>query len=84
MSNSNKPCTETGHQPNTQQLGQAAFGHLAKLDRGFRIMTPQGTLVIKLESEVPAPVIVNSGSNADISASSNANSAANNAEENTE
>lgn len=66
MSNSNKPCTENGHQTNTQQLGQAAFGHLAKLDRGIRIMTPQGTLIIKLENEIPATV-VKSVSTADVS-----------------
>lgn len=50
MSNSNKPCTEQGNQPNAQQFGQAAFGSLTKLERGIRLMTPQGTLVIKLEN----------------------------------
>jgi hypothetical protein len=50
MSNSNKPCTDQGNQPNAQQFGQAAFGNLAKLERGIRLVTPQGTLVIKLEN----------------------------------
>ena len=50
MSNSNKPCTEQGNQPNAQQFGQAAFGNLSKMERGIRLMTPQGTLVIKLEN----------------------------------
>lgn len=47
MSNSNKPCTEAGNQPSSSQ-----FGNLAKLERGVRLMTPQGTLIIKLENEV--------------------------------
>ncbi|CAF0918137.1 unnamed protein product [Brachionus calyciflorus] len=50
MSNSNKPCTEQGNQPSAQQFGQAVFGNLPKLDRGIRLMTPQGILVIKLEN----------------------------------
>lgn len=51
MSNSNKPCTEAGHQPNSTQLGNVTFGGLPKLERGARIKTPQGTLIIKLENE---------------------------------
>lgn len=51
MSNSNKPCTENGHQASSTQFGSVSFGHLPKLDRGVRIMTPQGTLIIKLENE---------------------------------
>jgi hypothetical protein len=51
MSNSNKPCTEAGHQPNSTQLGNVTFGNLPKLERGARIKTPQGTLIIKLENE---------------------------------
>ena len=50
MSNANKPCMEQGNQPNAKEFGQAVFGNLAKLDRGIRLMTPQGTLVIKLEN----------------------------------
>lgn len=85
MSNSNKPCTETGHQSNTQQLGQAAFGHLQKLERGIRIMTPQGTLVIKLENEAANPVIVNSSSSADLASSSTNNgTSTNNLDDNTD
>jgi hypothetical protein len=51
MSNSNKPCTENGHQTSSTQFGNVTFGHLPKLERGVRIMTPQGTLIVKLENE---------------------------------
>lgn len=51
MSNSNKPCTESGNQPASTQFGNVAFGNLPRLERGVRIMTPQGTLIIKLENE---------------------------------
>lgn len=78
MSNSNKPCSETGHQSNVLELGKAAFGHLPKLDRGIRILTPQGTLVIRLENEAApstpatqAHSVPNSNSNADLSSSTN-------------
>lgn len=51
MSNSNKSCNESGHpQPTTNGLA-SAYG---KLERGVRIVTPQGNLLIKLESE-PLP-----------------------------
>ena len=72
MSNSNKPCTETGHQSNVLELGKAAFGNLPKLDRGIRIMTPQGTLVIKLENE-SQPAVPNSNSTADLSSNNTTN-----------
>ncbi len=57
MSNSNKPCTEHGHASNSAQFGNAAFGHLPRLDRGVRLLTPQGTLIVKLinESAVVTP-----------------------------
>lgn len=51
MSNSNKPCTENGHPANSAQFGTAAFGHLPRLDRGVRLLTPQGTLIVKLINE---------------------------------
>ena len=52
MSNASKPCTENGHQSsNPTQFGNVSFGHLPKLEKGVRIMTPQGTLTIKLENE---------------------------------
>ncbi len=51
MSNSNKPCTDQGHATNCAQFGNAAFGHLPRLDRGVRLLTPQGTLIIKLINE---------------------------------
>jgi len=51
MSNSNKPCTDQGHATNCSQFGDAAFGHLPRLDRGVRLLTPQGTLIIKLINE---------------------------------
>lgn len=49
MSNSNKQCNESGHQPANAPMVNP-FGHLAKLERGARILTPQGTLIIKLEN----------------------------------
>jgi len=51
LSNSNKPCTEAGHQPSSTQFGNVTFGNLPKLEKGVRIMTPQGTLIMKLENE---------------------------------
>lgn len=57
MSNSNKPCSQEGHASNSAQFGTAAFGHLPRLDRGVRLLTPQGTLIVKLinESSVSSP-----------------------------
>lgn len=52
MSNSNKPCTESGNQPAVTQFGSTSLSSLPKLDRGIRILTPQGNLIIKLENEV--------------------------------
>ena len=55
MSNASKPCTEQGHAVpgnNSTQLGAMSFGGLPKLERGARIKTPQGTLIVKLENEV--------------------------------
>lgn len=48
LSNSNKPCNESGHQGTSTLPGNSP-----KLDRGLRINTPQGTLVIKLEPIEP-------------------------------
>jgi hypothetical protein len=53
LSNTNKPCTETGHQ--TQPTTQSMFNHLPKLEKGIRINTPQGNLIIKLENEPQQP-----------------------------
>lgn len=63
MSNSNKSCNSDGHAANSAQFGQAAFGHLPRLDRGVRLLTPQGTLIVKLINEssavaAPPPVSV--------------------------
>lgn len=57
MSNSNKSCNDQGHATNASQFGTAAFGHLPRLDRGVRLLTPQGTLIVKLinESTVATP-----------------------------
>ena len=57
MSNSNKPCGQEGLASNSAQFGTAAFGHLPRLDRGVRLLTPQGTLIVKLmnESTVSSP-----------------------------
>lgn len=57
MSNSNKSCNDQGHATNAAQFGTAAFGHLPRLDRGVRLLTPQGTLIVKLinESTVATP-----------------------------
>jgi hypothetical protein len=55
MSNGNKPCTETGHSPQATQPPTSLFAHLAKLERGIRIATPQGNLIIKLENEAAPP-----------------------------
>ena len=52
MSNSNKPCNENGHQPSSVQFNPAVFSNLAKLERGVRILTPQGVLTVKLDNEV--------------------------------
>ena len=56
ISNANKPCTESGH-PSAIAANSSAFVHLTKLERGIRIATPQGNLIIKLENE---PVAVSS------------------------
>jgi hypothetical protein len=58
MSNSSKVCSESGHSQQAQQPTTSLFGHLAKLERGIRIATPQGNLIIKLENEAPAPAPV--------------------------
>ncbi len=55
MSNSSKACTESGHSSQAQLPTAGLFGHLAKLERGIRIATPQGNLIIKLENEAPPP-----------------------------
>ena len=48
-------------------------------------MTPQGTLVIKLENEAANPVIVNSSSSADLASSSTNNgTSTNNLDDNTD
>jgi hypothetical protein len=49
LSNSNKPCNESG----LQGVSPASSSNLPKLERGLRISTPQGTLVIKLEPIEP-------------------------------
>ena len=61
MSNSTKPCTETGHQlPSAVQFGHntatatgtsGGGGGPSRLERAVRIHTPQGTLIVKLENE---------------------------------
>lgn len=49
MSNSKQPCTESG---NATSFGSVSLSNLPKIDRGIRIHTPQGNLIIKLENEV--------------------------------
>lgn len=49
MSNSKQPCTESG---NATSFGSVSLNNLPKIDRGIRIHTPQGNLIIKLENEV--------------------------------
>lgn len=49
MSNSKQPCTESG---NVTSFGSVSLNNLPKIDRGIRIHTPQGNLIIKLENEV--------------------------------
>lgn len=49
MSNSKQPCTESG---NVTSFGSVTLNNLPKIDRGIRIHTPQGNLIIKLENEV--------------------------------
>lgn len=49
MSNSKQPCTESG---NATSFGSISLSNLPKIDRGIRIHTPQGNLIIKLENEV--------------------------------
>ena len=49
VSNSKQPCTESG---NVTAFGSVSLSNLPKIDRGIRIHTPQGNLIIKLENEV--------------------------------
>lgn len=49
MSNAKQPCTEAG---NVTAFGAVTLSNLPKLDRGIRIHTPQGNLIIKLENEI--------------------------------
>jgi hypothetical protein len=53
MSNSNKQqsLNEQGQQQPPTPPYPNPFSHLAKLEKGARIMTPQGTLIIKLEHD---------------------------------
>ena len=49
LSNSKQPCTESG---NATSFGSVTLSNLPRIDRGIRIHTPQGNLIIKLENEV--------------------------------